>query len=104
MPKKNSDLDEKQETLKDFKEVISIMEQLLASLKSIQSTKLKTKILGQDHFSLEYIAHNNEIFFYVVCPYEYRDLFEKQINGFYPDAIIEETPEINIFAGKKYFL
>lgn len=104
LPKKDSDLDQKNETQKDFKETISIMEQLLASLKSIQSSKLKTKILGQDHFSFEYVAHMWEILFYVVCPYEYKDLFEKQINGFYPDAIIEETPEINIFAGKKHFL
>ncbi len=104
MPKKNSDLDEKQETQKDFKETISIMEQLLASLKSIQSSKIKTKILGQDHFSLEYVAHEWEIYFYIVCPYEYRDLFEKQINGFYPDAIIEETPEVNIFSGRKYYI
>lgn len=103
MPKKNSDLDEKQETQKDFKEVISIMEQLLASLKSIQSSKIKTKILWQDHFSLEYIAHHGEIYFYIVCPYEYKDLFEKQVNGFYPDAIIEETPEVNIFSGRRYF-
>lgn len=103
MPKKNSDLDEKQETQRDFKETISIMEQLLASLKSIQSSKIKTKIFWQDHFSLEYIAHGWEIFFYIVCPYEYKDLFEKQINGFYPDAIIEETPEVNIFSNRKYY-
>lgn len=103
MPKKNSDLDEKQETNKDFKETISIMEQLLASLKSIQSSNIKTKILGQDHFSFEYVAHEWEIYFYVVCPYEYKDLFEKQINGFYPDAIIEETPEVNIFSERKYY-
>jgi hypothetical protein len=37
LPKKDSDLDEKQETLKDFKEAISIMEQLFSSLKSIYS-------------------------------------------------------------------
>jgi uncharacterized membrane-anchored protein YhcB (DUF1043 family) len=45
MPKKNSDLDEKQETQKDFKETAALMEQLLASLKSIYSTKIKKKIL-----------------------------------------------------------
>ncbi len=103
MPKKNSDLDEKQETQRDFKEVISLMEQLLASLKSISSPKLSKKILGQDHISLEYIAHENEILFYVVCPYEYKDLMEKQINGFYSDAVIEETPEVNIFKNRKYW-
>lgn len=33
MARKDSDLDEKKETIKDFREQISIMEQLLASLK-----------------------------------------------------------------------
>jgi hypothetical protein len=80
MPKKDSDLDEKKETQKDFKETISIMEQLLSSLKSIYSKKLKNKFLGQDHISFEYIAMNNEIYFYVVCPRHYKELIEKQIN------------------------
>lgn len=103
MPKKNSDLDEKQETTKDFKEMIWLMEQLLSSLNSIASDKLKKKILGKDHISLEYIAHEWEIYFYVVCPFEYKWLIEKQINWFYTDAIIEETPEINIFSKRKYW-
>jgi hypothetical protein len=30
-------------------------------------------------------------------------LIEKQINGFYTDAIIEETTEVNIFENRKYF-
>jgi hypothetical protein len=38
-----------------------------------------------------------------VCPYEHKNLLEKQINGFYPDAIIEETQEINIFKNRKYY-
>ncbi len=103
MPKKNSDLDEKQETTKDFKEMIWLMEQLLASLNSIYSSKIKSKILWQDYISLEYIAHEWEILFYLVCPSNYKELIEKQINWFYPDAIIEETPEVNIFAEKKHW-
>ncbi|MDD4151553.1 MAG: DUF87 domain-containing protein [Candidatus Gracilibacteria bacterium] len=103
MPKKDSDLDEKKETQKDFKETISIMEQLLSSLKSIYSKKLKNKFLGQDYISFEYVTINGEIYFYVVCPRYYKELIEKQINGFYNDAIIEETPEIDIFKGKKFY-
>ena len=34
LPKKNSDLDEKKETTKDFKEMIGLMEQLYASQKT----------------------------------------------------------------------
>ncbi len=102
LPKKESDLDEKKETTKDFKEMVSIMEQLVASLKSIYSRKILKKILGQDLISFEYIAWEWEILFYVVIPKNYKYLIEKQINGFYADAVIEETTEINIFKDKKY--
>lgn len=102
MPKKDSDLDEKQETTRDFKEMIWLMEQLFASLKSIYSGKILKKILWQDILSFEYVAHENEVFFYLVIPKYYKNLIEKQINWFYTDAIIEETTEINIFKNRKY--
>ena len=102
LPKKNSDLDEKKETTKDFKEMVWLMEQLFASLKSIHSNKIISKILGQDLISFEYVAHENEIFFYVVVPKNYKYLIEKQINWFYTDAIIEETTEVNIFKNRKF--
>ncbi len=101
IPKKDSDLDEKRETLKDFKEAISLMEQLLSSLKSIQSSKYKKRILWQDIISLEYLALKDEIYFYIIIPKDYKELLEKQINWFYPDAIVEETLEENIFLDKK---
>lgn len=103
MPKKDSDLDEKKETAKDFKEMIWPAEQLFASLKSIYSRKLKHKILGQDTISFEYIVQDWEIMFYVVVPKQYKALVEKQINWFYTDAIIEETQEVNIFKNKKSY-
>jgi len=80
LPKKNSDLDEKKETTKDFKEMIGLMEQLFSSLKSIYSKKILKKILGQDLLSFEYISHESEILFYVVIPKKYKYLIEKQIN------------------------
>jgi hypothetical protein len=103
LPKKESDLDSKKETTKDFKEMVSLMEQLLASLKSTHSSRLLKKILGQDTMSFEYIAHEREILFYITCSRDYKKLLEKQINWFYPDAIIEETKEINIFKNRKSF-
>jgi len=102
LPKKESDLDEKKETTKDFKEMVGLMEQLLSSLKSIYSNKILTKLLWQDIISFEYIAHEDELFFYVVIPKRYKNLVEKQINSFYIDALIEETTEINIFKNKRY--
>ncbi len=83
--------------------MVSLMEQLLSSLKSTHSSRLLKKILGQDTMSFEYIAHEREILFYVTCARDYKKLLEKQINGFYPDAIIEETKEVNIFENRKSF-
>ena len=80
LPKKNSDLDEKKETTKDFKEMVALMEQLLSSLKSVYSHKIIKKLLGQDLISFEYIAHEQEILFYIVCPKNYQKLIEKQVN------------------------
>ena len=102
LPKKDSDLDEKKETTKDFKEMVALMEQLYSSLKSIYSKKILKKILGQDTLSFEYIAHEGEILFYIIIPKNYKNLIEKQINGFYTDAIIEETTEINIFKDREH--
>ncbi len=98
--RKDSDSDEKKETVKDFREQISIMEQLLASLKSLHSSAFKSWFFGQEYISLEYIAHQDELYFYVVVPKKSKLLVEKQIIGFYPDCLIEETPEINIFENR----
>lgn len=98
--RKDSDQDEKKETVKDFREQISIMEQLLASLKSLYSSTLMGWLFGQEYLSLEYIAHKSEIYFYIVVPRRAKLMVEKQIIGFYPDAFIEETSEINIFEGR----
>jgi len=83
--------------------MVSLMEQLLASLKSTHSGKILKKILGQDIFTFEYIAHQSEIYFYVTCSRNYKKLLEKQINGFYPDAIIEETKEVSIFENRSAY-
>jgi hypothetical protein len=99
--RKDSDSDEKKETVKDFREQISIMEQLFASLKSLYSHSVKGWLFGQEYLSLEYVAHEEEIYFYIIVPKRAKLLVEKQIIGFYPDCLIEETEEVNIFADRK---
>lgn len=98
--RKDSDSDEKKETVKDFREQISIMEQLFASLKSLHSSVFKSWFFGQEYLSLEYVAHENELYFYIVVPKKSKLLVEKQIIGFYPDCLIEETPEVDIFENR----
>lgn len=104
MSRKDSDTDEKKETIRDFKEHISLMEQLLSNLKSLYKGTFAGFLAGQEYISLEYTAHENEIYFYIVVPRKSKLLVEKQIIGFYPDSFIEETDEINIFDKKKVVL
>lgn len=101
LPRKDSDLDERKETVRDFKEWTGIMEQFLASLRSLSEGGLREKLFGADGISFEYVAEDGEIFFYVAVPKKARILIEKQITGFYPDAVVEEVPEPNIFRARK---
>lgn len=101
IPKKESDLDEKKETIHDFKWQIALMEQLLGSLKALQSSWWRTRIFWQEYFSFEYLAAEKEIFFYMVVPKKIKNLVEKQITSYYPDALVDEVSEYNVFKNKK---
>lgn len=72
IPRTDSDSDERKETVRDFKEQIGLMEQLLVAMGALHSRKILDKIAGQHTFSLEYVAHQDQIFFYVVAPGAYQ--------------------------------
>lgn len=99
--KKDSDQDEKRETSHDHKEQISLMEQLLANLKALYRHGIYCMLFGQESFSLEFLALDGEISLYVAVPRRAKLLVEKQISSFYPDAVIEEVTEKNIFLNRK---
>ena len=99
IPKKESDLDEKKETIHDFKGQVALMEQFLASLKSLHASGIKTKFVGRDYISFEYLAAEKEIYFYLVVPKKAKNLVEKQITSYYHDAIVDEVQEYNVFKG-----
>lgn len=46
LPRKDSDSDEKRETSRDFKEQVSLMEQLLVALRSISESGFFSRIFG----------------------------------------------------------
>ena len=101
LPRKDSDSDEKRETSKDFKEQVSLMEQLLASFHSLGSVGLFTRLFGHGaHLSLEILSHKGEITLRVVTSSRERATLEKLIVGLYPDALVEEQPEVNIFENR----
>ena len=87
-------------TGQDFKEVLGVMDHLYRSMYSAYNTKLSRFWKGQSFFSLEYAALAGEILFFVVCPRSIAPLIEKQITSFYPDTVIDEVEDYNIFTNK----
>lgn len=97
VPKEQAKSPQEQTQNQDWRETISVAEQMIASFASLYSHKTIDKILGQPHVSFEIVAKNHEIFFYVGCTRQFQTLIEKTIYAFYPAAIIEESKEFRIF-------
>ncbi|MBI4779502.1 type IV secretion system DNA-binding domain-containing protein [Candidatus Falkowbacteria bacterium] len=53
-----------------------------------------------DHFSFEIVADHKFISFYVVAPRAMGRYIEQQIQAFYPEAVLEEVPDYNIFSAR----
>ncbi|MDD4318726.1 MAG: type IV secretion system DNA-binding domain-containing protein [Candidatus Peribacteraceae bacterium] len=102
VPKKESKEDKEVEseqfsTGKDFREVLGVTDHLFQSLHSIYNSRYSRFHRGQHFLSVEYAALAGEILFFVVCPRRIAHLVEKQITSFYPDTIVDEVEDYNIF-------
>ncbi|MFC1721368.1 type IV secretory system conjugative DNA transfer family protein, partial [Patescibacteria group bacterium] len=94
VPKEVSEKDE--EAKKQEKELISVGEQLYASMGSLLAQK--TPFLSPSiHFTLEVVAMQKQVFFFISTPRKYKEYVRKAINAQYPRAVIEETEDYNIF-------
>ena len=82
---------------KEFKKITGIMVHFLENMQTLFLRKLKNRLIGQNFFSLEYAMFDGELNFFVVVPRSVRELIEKQITGFYKDAVIDQVPDYNIF-------
>lgn len=90
---------------KQLKDLIGSVETIYRNLGGLDPQKgWKAAFLGRhDHISLEIVADNDgRISFYVVVPKEHQGFLEKQIQAQYPDVMIEEVPDYNIFLPKGF--
>jgi hypothetical protein len=85
---------------KDNETKIESAEQMFAGLYSLKKSGFFSFATAEDLFSLEIVALEEEIAFYLNCPRRIRDRVEKQIHGSYPNADIKEVDEVNIFNKK----
>ncbi len=99
IPRKDSKDDQERERDQtgEIRKVLGIGEHFLSALTGLYSSEISRLWNNQDFLSFEYLAIDGQIHFIVGCPFELKDLLEKQITSFYPDAILEEVPAPTIF-------
>ena len=93
---KESEPTEETERRKDFKEIMAVAEQFFASLAAITQHNTPNFFRTPPTISLEIIT-KGVIRFFIGVPREYRELLEKQVLAYYPNAAIEETKEFRLF-------
>lgn len=85
---------------KDFREMLGVIEPFFASVDSLFSHNVTKKITAQDHLTLEFIAKEGKIFFYIGCPSRIKETIEKNMLAQYPDAQIDIDKNYSIFPNK----
>lgn len=92
---------EKEKNMQLEKEEISVMEHLLATLSNINTKKnfFHRIFYGEPQivFEIAVPSDSEQISFYVAMPSKLRELVEKQIHSFYPNAHIEKIQDYTIF-------
>ena len=96
-PRKDSDADAKQDNSKDFQRLYRSHGAAISCHELTLLWQNHQQALRTAHFSLEYIAYHNQIYFHLVVPMKYQSLVEKQVTSFFSDAVIEEVEELNLF-------
>ena len=99
VPKESADAAEQQENLEQVRAQIGIAESWLSTFGGLRAQRgLRAWFRGRtDHFSLEIVAHQGLISFYIAVPRHLKDYMEQQILAQYPEANLTEIEDYNIF-------
>jgi hypothetical protein len=83
-------------------ETISEAQVMYNIIASTITKGLKSRLYGQRHLSLEIVAHEGLIHYYVVVPVALIDVVKQSVAAAYPAARLQEVSEYNMFsqAGK----
>jgi len=99
LPKEKPGDQNKEKTVQLLHEEIARGETIFASIGGLRAQRtFKTWLFGRnDHFSFEIVASQKTIAFYVVAPREMGRYLEQQVQAHYPEAVMEEVEDYNIF-------
>lgn len=99
LPPSSSDLNGGGRDERDVTEEVLSQAQVMYNIISSTATKgFKSKIYGQRHLSLEIIAHQGLVQYYVVVPIVLEDVVRQAVAAAYPSARLEEVRDRNIFS------
>ncbi|RJR31283.1 DUF87 domain-containing protein [Candidatus Parcubacteria bacterium] len=92
--------DEKYQNKENTAEQIALAENLFSVLGGQRAQKgFKAWLWGrEDHFSLEIVLLRGLIYFYIAVPVYMKQFLEQHIAAQYPEALIKETEDYNIFS------
>lgn len=104
IPKKDSkdDMERDRDQTSEIRKVVGIAEHFYSAINGIYSSDFGRFFTNQDFLSLEYIARDGEVYFIIGCPSDLKDLIDKQITSFYPEAIVEEVSAPKLFLENTY--
>lgn len=99
LPKDKPKENREEKTVQNLHEEIAKGETIFASIGGLRAQRgVIAWLLGRnDHFSFEIVANQKKICFYVVAPKKMARYIEQQAHAHYPEAVIEEVDDYNIF-------
>lgn len=99
LPKDKPNDQDKESSLQQLREEMAKGETIFSSIGGLRAQRgFKAWLFGRnDHFSFEIVANQKLISFYVVAPRDMSRYLEQQIQAYYPEAVMEEVADYNIF-------
>lgn len=99
LPKERPEDNQQPLTVQQLREEIAKSEGLFTAIGGLKAQRGVDRWFSgrNDHFGLEIVAHHKVIAFYVVAPRDQRSYLEHQLNAIYPEAVIEEVHDYNMF-------
>jgi hypothetical protein len=99
LPKDRPEDQAKEFTVQQMREEIAKAEGIFTAIGGFKAQHgLKRWFFGRtDHYSFEIVAYNKLISFYIAVPRQHADYIQEQIQANYPEAVIEEVLDYNMF-------
>lgn len=102
VPKKDSESDNRNDTIQSMKQNIEVMNQVYKNFYSIHSSNIFDRKFCQNYFWLELLVEKEVIKMIIWVPIEFVETFEKTISSFIPGSVVESVDQPKLLDAWKY--